>query len=236
MKRPFHEPNICPQVVNHMGAARIGLVGWILAGLAIIGIARFVYVAPFGPDAISIDGQALSGRFERLGRVPNIRFENGREQAMKLADLRGRPVLINVWATWCAPCVEEMPSLDRLQRDFPDLAIVAINVDGKGPQKVRGFYREIGVKHLEIFLDPRDAVMESFGVEGLPFTMLLDREGREIASLMGGYDWDAKDARMAIQALVGERGGPATVHAPGPGLRQVPVTHHPLEPLLVSTW
>lgn len=129
----------------------------------------------------------------------------------KLSDLRGRAVLLNLWATWCVPCREEMPSLDRLQaaaggRDFE---VVAVNIDTARLEKRQQFLSEIGVKSLAFYADPSADVFQALKragkVVGLPTTILIDAQGCEIGALAGAAAWDSPDAQSLIAALLASR-------------------------------
>jgi thiol-disulfide isomerase/thioredoxin len=122
-----------------------------------------------------------------------------------LSDYRGKYVVLNFWATWCAPCREEMPSLDRLQADLggEDFAVVTV-ATGRNPlPAIHKFFKEVGIKHLPILRDPTQQVARDMSVLGLPATMILDREGREIARLIGDAEWDSDSAKAIVGALVG---------------------------------
>jgi len=127
--------------------------------------------------------------------LPEIAFENAKGEPLSLADFRGRVVLLNIWATWCAPCRQEMPTLDRLQAKLggSDFEVVALSVDRKGVAAVRKFYDEIEVRHLAIYIDASMKAMRPLAVVGLPTTLLLDRRGREIGRLLGPAEWDTPE-------------------------------------------
>ncbi len=118
-----------------------------------------------------------------------------------LADFRGRVVLVNFWATWCAPCVREMPSLDRLQAKLgPEgLLVMAVSQDRKGLAAAEPFYREQGLDNLEIFLDPKGAFARAMGVGGLPTSLLIDDRGRVVGGLEGPLEWDGPEAVELIR-------------------------------------
>jgi len=107
--------------------------------------------------------------------------------------LRGRLTLLNVWATWCAPCVKEMPALERLQSQLggPGFAVVALSVDRGGAHQVKPFLEKAGLSRLTIALDQPGAAMQALELRGLPTTLLLDAEGREVARFEGAAEWDA---------------------------------------------
>jgi thiol-disulfide isomerase/thioredoxin len=125
--------------------------------------------------------------------VPEIGFEDSAAQPRTLADFRGKVVLLNIWATWCLPCRNEMPTLDRLQAELggPDFEVVALSVDRKGPDAVKKFFGEIGIEHLALHIDTSSKAMFALGVVGLPTTLLIDREGKEIGRLIGPAEWDS---------------------------------------------
>ena len=127
--------------------------------------------------------------------LPDIQFGDGDGHAGKLADYRGKVVLMNVWATWCIPCRQEMPTLDRLQAELggPDFQVVALSIDRGGADVVRKFYQETSVQRLKILLDRGHSAFEALAVIGLPTTVLIDREGREIGRLVGPAEWDTPD-------------------------------------------
>src|SRR3546814_1814786 len=101
---------------------------------------------------------------------------------MTLKAFDGRFVLLNIWATWCVPCREEMPSLDRLQAGLggPDFVVVPLSIDREGLPAVKAFYEELGLKALGIYVDQSGRASGKLGAAGIPTTLLVDREGREI--------------------------------------------------------
>jgi thiol-disulfide isomerase/thioredoxin len=119
-----------------------------------------------------------------------------------LADFRGKPVLVNLWATWCGPCIEEMPSLARLQVKRPGLTILALSEDRQGEVVVAPFLAKLKLDGLAIYLDPANAAIKAFGVRGLPTSFLVDADGRLVWSYEGGADWDAPEALSRIDAAL----------------------------------
>ncbi|NUS22592.1 MAG: TlpA family protein disulfide reductase [Mesorhizobium sp.] len=134
--------------------------------------------------------------------VPEIRFEDGNGQPKTLADFSGKVVLLNIWATWCAPCRKEMPTLDRLQAKLggPDFEVVALSMDRGGPDKVKNFFTEIGIEHLALNIDTSGKAMFTLGALGLPMTLLIDREGKEIGRLIGPAEWDSPEMVAFIRS------------------------------------
>ncbi len=127
--------------------------------------------------------------------LPSVRFFDERTQATSLEAMRGRVVLLNIWATWCPPCLKEMPSLDRLQAQLggADFEVVALSIDigPNGRDAVRAFYAETGVRGLRVYHDPEGKAGFELGAVGVPTSLLLDRGGREIARLTGTAEWDS---------------------------------------------
>lgn len=122
----------------------------------------------------------------------------------RLAEHRGRVVVVNFWATWCAPCVREMPALDRLAGSLAGLEadVVALSADFGDISRPRAFYERTGIAHLGLYHDREKAVAKGAAIRGLPVTLILDRQGREVARLTGDAHWDAPEAIAVIRALL----------------------------------
>jgi thiol-disulfide isomerase/thioredoxin len=116
----------------------------------------------------------------------------------------GKVVLLNFWATWCPPCLKEMPAIDRLAAamEGEDFEVVVVSTDRGSPDKPRRWLDENGIETLEFRHDPRMAAARSAGLLGQPTTLILDREGREIARYQGEADWDSPEARALIEAVI----------------------------------
>lgn len=136
--------------------------------------------------------------------IAAIRFDDGQGQARSLSDFRGKVVLLNVWATWCVPCRKEMPALDRLQATLggPTFEIVALSIDRGEMDVVRKFFTEIGIRNLTIYLDTSGTASRELGVVGLPTTLLVDRQRREIGRLIGPAEWDAPEMVDFVKCVV----------------------------------
>lgn len=147
--------------------------------------------------------------------LPDIGFRDADGRTLRLADFRGKVVLLNIWATWCGPCRREMPTLDRLQAALggADFQIVALSIDRKGVDVVRKFYAEIGIRLLAIHIDSSGKAARQLGVVGLPTTLLIDRAGHEMGRLVGPAEWDAPDMVAFIRQRIDRQSGtrlPAT--------------------------
>jgi thiol-disulfide isomerase/thioredoxin len=122
-----------------------------------------------------------------------------------LEDYRGKHVLLNFWATWCAPCRKEMPQLSALQTEFggKDFEVLTIATGRNSPEGIKKFFEEIGVTNLPRHQDPKQSLAGQMGVFGLPITVIIDPEGREIARLRGDADWASDSAKAVISAILG---------------------------------
>lgn len=121
-----------------------------------------------------------------------------------LADYQGKYVLLNFWATWCAPCRKEMPMLAELQAQFggEDFEVLTLATGRNSPAGIRKFFDETGISNLPRHQDPKGALAKDMAVFGLPMTMILDREGQEIARLRGDADWSSDSAKAIITELL----------------------------------
>jgi thiol-disulfide isomerase/thioredoxin len=131
-------------------------------------------------------------------------FDNGSGAETSLAAFHGQYVLVNFWATWCAPCRVEMPTLSALQTAMggDSFQVVTIATGRNDPVAMDQFFQEIGVTNLPLFRDPTQSLARDMGVLGLPITLILDPEGNEIARLQGDADWNSDSARAIIAALI----------------------------------
>jgi thiol-disulfide isomerase/thioredoxin len=133
--------------------------------------------------------------------LPDIAFEDGEGRKRGLSQFRGKAVLLNVWATWCAPCREEMPALDRVQRKLggPGFEVLALSIDTGGTAAVKRFYDEVGVRSLALYADPTMRATAALGAMGVPTTLLIDAEGRELGRHTGPARWDDPEVMRKIE-------------------------------------
>lgn len=138
--------------------------------------------------------------------APATPFEAKGGKAATLAQFKGKVVVLNLWATWCAPCVKEMPELDRLQGMFPakDLAVVTVSMDMAGWRAVEPFWEKRGLKNITPYLDKKNALALGFKARGLPLTVIYNRQGKEVARIAAPAVWDAKPATDLIAVLVAQ--------------------------------
>lgn len=164
------------------------------------------------PPAPPLPGYAQPGelalrklvRLPEPKRIEGLTFADAEGRPKSLADWRGRVVAINLWATWCVPCRLELPSLDRLQAKLggADFAVVAISLDRTGAEAPKKFLQDNKLSHLELFLDPKGESASKLTARGLPMTLLIDREGREVARLAGVAEWDGPALTGVIEAMI----------------------------------
>ena len=182
----------------------------ILLVLCVAARGAFLYYRPAEHPASTAPMAAIRAQSDDAGYeftlldppqpAPGLGFTTRAGEAKSLADFRGRAVLVNLWATWCEPCVEEMPSLDRLQAKLGDrLTVLAISEDRRGGDVVEPFLRKLGLKNLGVYLDSKNAALRDFKIEGLPTSVLIDRDGRMRFRVVGAAAWDSPGmlARLA---------------------------------------
>ena len=140
--------------------------------------------------------------------VPDLEFLDADDRPLRLSDLAGKVRLINLWATWCAPCVSEMPSLDRLQGMLPRnrFVVLPISLDGPSKPKVAPFYRDRSLDNLGIYFDKGKKAMSTLGVTLLPTSILVDPAGRELGRIEGDTDWDTPEGIALMKAALGNGG------------------------------
>lgn len=137
--------------------------------------------------------------------APNITFVSPDGTEHHLADFRGHGMVINLWATWCAPCVAEMPSLAKLSKALApdDIAVLPLSSDHGGARAVEAFYQEHGITGLPVLLDPMSAAAHAWHARGIPTSFIIDKDGRERAKLEGSADWSTPEAAAIVRKLVG---------------------------------
>jgi len=139
--------------------------------------------------------------------VPEARFKDGKGKDMKIADWKGKVVLLNLWATWCGPCRKEMPHLAELQKKFggDDFEVVAVSIDRKGIEASERFLVEVKATELNLYVDKTTKMLGKLRAIGLPTTILIDRQGREVGRLLGPAVWNGPDAVRLIKTAIAEK-------------------------------
>jgi thiol-disulfide isomerase/thioredoxin len=194
------------------------------ASLILAGTAGYVMV---GPSTASDAGQcraaaATVAKLKPLAKgevaafqvatnpkpLPQLAFLRPDGAAGGLADFKGRTILLNLWATWCAPCRKEMPALDNLQGQLGDerFEVVAVNIDTRNLERPREWLQQNDIKRLAYYADPKTAsfqTLRSVGKAiGMPTTLLIDAEGCELGLVHGAAHWDSEDAKALIRAAL----------------------------------
>ena len=189
------------------GIKRLALL-MMLAGA--VGAAATLWLdRPFAAEA---DRPPLAGDMRQFNLLsaprpaPEVAFTDVAGREISLADFHGKLILLNLWATWCGPCVEEMPSLDRLQAKLGgrDFEILAVSSDRAGAKVVEPFVAKLGLADLKVFLDPKSKTNHAFGVRGLPTSILIDAEGRELGRFEGSAKWDSPETVAFLKHFMGK--------------------------------
>ena len=161
-----------------------------------------------GANAASADVAALrDGDMKKLAlheapvTIPEVLLLDAEDGEQSLSDYKGKWVVLNFWATWCAPCRHEMPSLDRLQAAMPEIAVIPVATGRNAVEGIRRFFTEAEIKGLPILRDPTSELARGMGVMGLPVTVILNPEGQEVARLIGDAEWDSDSAKAVLAAL-----------------------------------
>lgn len=156
----------------------------------------------------ALDPALLQGDMKKLAfaaspaALPEAVLVDGAGNETSLAQYKGKWLVLNFWAVWCAPCRHEMPTLDRLQAAMPDIAVVPVAAGRNDPAAIAKFYAEAGVTGLPVLRDPKLGLSRAMGVVGLPVTLIVNPEGQEVARLIGDAEWDSADAKAVLAALV----------------------------------
>ncbi|MEH6496050.1 MAG: TlpA disulfide reductase family protein [Pseudomonas marincola] len=136
--------------------------------------------------------------------LADFSFKDAEGKNHQISDFKGKVVLVNFWATWCGPCREEMPSIDRLQGEMAsdNFTVLAISQDLQGIERVQKFLKSLDIENLAALNDKTVKSGRAAGVFGLPATLLLNRNGLEIARLVGPAEWDTDEAKRLIQTVI----------------------------------
>ncbi len=154
-------------------------------------------------DAGSIGEHSFIGTLDRSlagESMPEVEVVDPSGTRLALHETAETPVLLNLWATWCAPCIREMPLLDELAGEMgDDLRVITVSMDLRGAEVVEPFFEQRDFQHLPRWMDPQNVLAAEFGGGAvLPLTVLYDAQGREVFRVIGDYDWASEDTRAAI--------------------------------------
>jgi peroxiredoxin len=202
---PYHRNGAAPTGPGRRGRPRNGVytdrvksrvVVALLALAAALLPARFV----LAEDPVA----ALSLIRPRPAKeAPDFQARTPDDHLLRLADYKGKVVFLNFWATWCEPCREEMPGMERLHRAYKDrgLVVLAVSLDSQGASVVNPFVRKLGLT-FPVALDPKMAVRERYGVWAVPSTFIIDRAGKRVLFANGSREWDSKAAHALMESLL----------------------------------
>lgn len=181
----------------------IAIAAVILAGIG----AAVLYGLPGEVHAVNAPPAAISrlkpGQTPKA--VPDVAFTDAKGGRHILSEFRGHYVLLNLWATWCGPCVQELPALAHLKAAIPDLQVVAVNVGRSTPAETAAFLAQHKAGNLAVYNDTDIALVRAFKAYGLPLSVLIDAQGREIARAEGPGNWDAPEAIAWFKALLAHK-------------------------------
>ncbi len=182
-----------PAPHRHTGQWGLTIKGWLCTALLSLLIALPAEAFNF----VATDG----------GPVPEVTFLDADGNERSLSDFQGRVVVLNLWATWCAPCRKEMPSLDRLQAALggDDFDVIALAVDRGDLSKVLSFYEDVGIENLRVYHDPTAKAGRTLRAPGLPTTLIIDRKGQEVGRVLGDAEWDGEDVLSLLNAVIAEQ-------------------------------
>ncbi len=174
-----------------------------LATAAIFGPKTALAAGPdYPPTRGEMQGFVL---LKKPAPAPQTPFFDGAGNVRHFSDFKGRVLVVNFWATWCAPCIKEMPSLSRLQERLggPDFHLLTISQDRGGHEVAEPFIRDrLGLANLDLYYDPKLRLGRDLGVRGLPSTYIIDRDGNLVGGLAGAAEWDSEDAVSLIRHVM----------------------------------
>ncbi|MCC7046996.1 MAG: TlpA family protein disulfide reductase [Alphaproteobacteria bacterium] len=175
----------------------------LLAGLAALAAGGLAAAADKPPLKGDMKDFVLA---EPAKPLPAMAFTDLDGKELSLDAFKGRVVVLNLWATWCVPCIKEMPSLERLAAKMKDrpVAVMSISQDRGGAKQVTPFLEKQGLKTLPIYLDPKGVVLKAINGRGLPTTLIVDQQGREVGRLEGDAEWDGANALALIEHVLAQ--------------------------------
>ena len=182
------------------------LIALLLVALFVTACDRQKPDAPQAPAADDAQSGKGLDRSQKGKPAPTTLFKDPAGKDITIASFKGTPVLVNLWATWCAPCRKEMPALAALQTQLgsDDFEVVAISLDRKGIEASSVFLKETGATSLKLYVEPTARILNELEAIGLPATILIDRKGNEIGRLLGPAEWNSPDAIALIKAALAE--------------------------------
>ena len=175
----------------------------VLAGIGLLAVAAVgVLYGVYGPVHDQPQKPAALVTEASAKPAPAVAFTDARGGRHALSDYKGRYLLMNLWATYCAPCVAELPSLARLKAQVPGLSVVAVDVGRDSAAAADQFLKSHKAGGLDTYVDSNIALVRAFGAYGLPVTVLIDPQGKVVARAEGGADWSTPQAIAYFKALI----------------------------------
>ncbi len=179
-------------------------------------VALVAILAIGGTISVNVSSKTTSGGPELVGNMaqfqpaktllvpPDISWSTLDGKPVALRDFKGKVVLLNYWATWCGPCMFELPGINRLQQTMASdkFTVVAINIDRNGTDVAEPKARELGLSALKLYVDPKQLSPRKLGMRGMPSTYLFDTKGRQIGKLEGGAEWDAPESVALLKYFI----------------------------------
>ena len=177
---------------------------WLFIVAIVAGVAWFAFTK-FGDGAQDLDAnESVFSFYHKPTELPELKFLNRKNREITLDVFKGSVVLLNIWATWCVPCRDEMPALDDLQAQLggPDFEVIALSIDRNPRSVIENFYEDLELKQLKIYHDPTGEASFTLRVPGIPATYLIDREGRAIGYRIGPAEWDNAEIVDEIRGYI----------------------------------
>ena len=140
--------------------------------------------------------------YKKPNQIKELKFKDSDLKDVDLTNNKGNIMILNFWATWCAPCKREMPSLEKLANRFPEVKVYAINMEQPNKLKVRDFFRSIGVVSLNTYYDPKLKLVKQFKMRGLPTSILIDKNGKEFGRVIGEIDFVSDEFIYLIKKYI----------------------------------
>ena len=187
----------------------------VIAVLALLALSLFrpemmpeaLRLGPAAPAPAALQARALPEGFKPMDppmQMGGYVFQDVNGEAVRIADFKGQPVLLNIWAKWCAPCLEEMPKLNKLQADVAPgtLAVLAVAVDEKNPLKVRDFLANRRWDALKPYLDPKNVFADALNIKSIPVSLLIDKDGYALVRVDAPVDWYSTEAIRLLKRTI----------------------------------